>query len=73
MVLGDPSALALWVLKGRRPASMPAGRYPTAMLQFGWMNPRDAAALLTYLRSSHGNQAPPVEASVVAHALDAAP
>jgi mono/diheme cytochrome c family protein len=73
VVLGDPSELALWVVKGRRPSSMPAGRYPTAMMQFGWMNAQDAAALLTYLRSSHGNGAPPVDASVVARALDAAP
>ena len=73
VVLGDPSELALWVVKGRRPSSMPAGRYPTAMLQFGWMNAEDTAALLTYLRSSHGNEAPPVDASVVARALDGAP
>jgi mono/diheme cytochrome c family protein len=73
VVLGDPSVLALWVVKGRRPASMPAGRYPTTMMQFGWMNAQDAAALLTYLRSSHGNEAPPVDASLVSHALDTAP
>jgi len=73
VVLGDPSVLALWVVRGRRPLSMPAGRYPTTMMQFGWMNAQDAAALLTYLRSSHGNAAPPVDASLVAHALDTAP
>ena len=73
VVLGDPSALALWVVKGRRPSSMPSGRYPTAMMQFGWMNAQDAAALLTYLRSSHGNEAPPVDASLVALALDGTP
>jgi mono/diheme cytochrome c family protein len=73
VVLGDPSALALWVVKGRRPSSMPAGRYPTTMIQFGWMNAQDAAALLTFLRSSHGNEAPAVDASLVAHALDATP
>jgi len=73
VVLGDPSVLALWVVKGRRPSSMPAGRYPTAMMQFGWMNAQDAAALFTYLRSSHGNAAPPVDASLVAHALDTVP
>lgn len=73
MVLGDPGALALWVVKGRRPSSMPAGRYPTTMTQFGWMNARDAAALFTYLRSSHGNEAPPVDASLIAQALDATP
>jgi mono/diheme cytochrome c family protein len=73
VVLGDPSVLALWVVKGRRPSSMPAGRYPTTMMQFGWMSAQDAAALLTYLRGSHGNEAPPVEASLVALALDTAP
>jgi mono/diheme cytochrome c family protein len=73
VVLGDPSSLALWVVKGRRPSSMPAGRYPTTMMQFGWMSAQDAAALLTYLRTSHGNEAPPVDAPVVARALDSAP
>ena len=73
VVLGDPGVLALWVVKGRRPSSMPAGRYPTMMMQFGWMNAQDTAALLTYLRSSHGNEAPPVDASSVAHVLDTAP
>jgi hypothetical protein len=43
------------------------------MMQFGWMSAQDAAALLTYLRGSHGNEAPPVEASLVALALDTAP
>lgn len=36
---------------------------------FGWMKPADAAALLTYLRSSFGNHAPTVEAGTVAAAL----
>jgi mono/diheme cytochrome c family protein len=69
VVLGDPAELALWVIKGQRPASMPAGRYATQMLQFGWMKPADAAALFTYLRSSFGNSAPPVDAAMVAKAL----
>lgn len=69
VVLGDPGQLALWVLKGQRPPSMPAGRYPTQMLQFGWMKPADAAALFTYLRSNFGNSAPPVDAAAVAKAL----
>ena len=55
LVLGDPAQLARWVIKGQRPASMPAGRYPTQMLQFGWMKPADAAALFSYLRSNFGN------------------
>ena len=69
VVLGDPAELALWVLKGQRPASMPTGRYSTQMLQFGWMKPADAAALLSYVRSSFGNSAPPVDAAAVAKAL----
>ena len=46
-VRGDPAELALWVLKGQRPASMPVGRYSTQMLQFGWMKPADAAGALS--------------------------
>jgi len=69
VVLGDPAQLALWVIKGQRPPSMPAGRYPTQMLQFGWMKPADAAALFSYLRSNFGNSAAPVDAAAVAKAL----
>jgi mono/diheme cytochrome c family protein len=69
VVRGDPAELALWVLKGQRPASMPVGRYSTQMLQFGWMKPADAAALFSYLRSNFGNSAPPVAAAAVAKAL----
>ena len=69
VVLGDPAQLTLWVLKGQRPVSMPAGRYPTQMLQFGWMKPTDAAALLTYLRSNFGNSAAPVDPAAVSKAL----
>jgi mono/diheme cytochrome c family protein len=69
VVVGDPTALALWVVKGQRPASMPAGRYSTQMLSFGWMKPADAAALFSYLRSNFGNSAAPVDAATVAQAL----
>jgi mono/diheme cytochrome c family protein len=65
-VLGDPTELAQWVLSQKRPASIPAGRYPTQMLLFGWMNNEDAAALLTYIRSHFGNFAPPVDAALIA-------
>lgn len=44
---------------------MPAGKYPTAMPQYGWMSARDTAALLTYLRSNFGNAAPPVVAATL--------
>jgi len=69
VVMGDPAQLALWVLKGQRPASMPVGRFPTQMLQFGWMKPADAAALFSYLRSNFGNSAPPVDAATVTRAV----
>ena len=69
VVTGDPVELARWVMQGQRPHSMPAGRYSTQMLQFGWMKPADAAALFTYLRSNFGNSAPPVDAVAVAKAL----
>jgi hypothetical protein len=58
---GDPQTLARWVVKGERPASMPEGRYPTKMPQFGWLKTPDAAALFTFLRSSFGNDASPVD------------
>jgi alcohol dehydrogenase (quinone), cytochrome c subunit len=67
-VLGDPVELAQWILSQKRPASIPAGRYPTQMLLFGWMKDADAAALLTYLRSNFGNNAAPVDAATVAKA-----
>ncbi len=69
-VSGDPIELAQWVLSQRRPASIPAGRYPTQMLLFGWMNDEDAAALLTYIRTNFGNSAPPIDAATIAKARE---
>jgi mono/diheme cytochrome c family protein len=68
VVNGDPVQLAQWVLSGKRPPTMPAGRYSTQMLLFGWMKDPDAAALLTFVRSHFGNDAPPVDAATVAKA-----
>jgi mono/diheme cytochrome c family protein len=65
-VLGDPVELAQWVLSQKRPASIPAGRYPTQMLLFGWMSDDDAAAVLTYVRSHFGNSAPAVTPALIA-------
>jgi aldose sugar dehydrogenase len=65
-VLGDPVELAQWVLSQKRPASIPAGRYPTQMLLFGWMSNEDAAAVLTYIRSHFGNSAPAVDPALIA-------
>jgi mono/diheme cytochrome c family protein len=68
VVRGDPVQLAQWVLGGKRPPTLPAGRYSTQMLLFGWMKDADAAALLTYVRSHFGNDAPAVDAATVARA-----
>jgi len=69
VVLGDPGVLAAWIVKGRRPPVTPAGRFPTIMPQFVWLRPEDVAALLNFLRSNFGNHAAPVDAGVVAKAL----
>jgi mono/diheme cytochrome c family protein len=69
-VLGNPTELAQWVLSQKRPASIPAGRYPTQMLLFGWMKDEEAAALLTYIRSHFGNSAPAVDAAVIAESRE---
>jgi mono/diheme cytochrome c family protein len=69
-VTGDPIELAQWVLSQKRPASIPAGRYPTQMLLFGWMSDADAAAVLTYIRSHFGNSASAVDAATIAKARD---
>ena|SRR5579862_5947210 len=70
VVLGDPAAFALWVVKGRRPESMPRARYGIAMPQFGWMKAADVAALLTYLRTHFGNGAPPVPSAALSRVLE---
>ncbi|HEX3949125.1 MAG TPA: cytochrome c [Steroidobacteraceae bacterium] len=69
-VTGDPVELAQWVLSQKRPASIPAGRYPTQMLLFGWMSDPDAAAVLTYIRSHFGNSSPPIDAATIAKARE---
>jgi mono/diheme cytochrome c family protein len=69
-VMGDPIELAQWVLSQKRPATIPAGRYPTQMLLFGWLKDQDAAALLTFIRSNFGNSAQPVDAGMIAKARE---
>jgi mono/diheme cytochrome c family protein len=69
-VVGDPIELAQWVLSQKRPASIPAGRYPTQMLLFGWMSDSDAAAVLSYIRSHFGNSAPALDAATIARARE---
>lgn len=65
VVLGDPRAMAAWIVRGQRPPVTPAGRFPTIMPQFVWFKPDELAALVTYLRSNFGNHAPAVAAADV--------
>lgn len=69
VVMGDARDLARWVIEGRRPPNLPAGRFSTVMPQFGWLKAGDAAALFTYLRTHFGNAGAPVEAAVVHDAV----
>jgi mono/diheme cytochrome c family protein len=68
VVNGDVSELAHWVIKGQRPATLPAGRFTSVMPQYGWLNNDDAAALLTHVRSSFGNHSAPVNRQDIARA-----
>ena len=69
VVNGDPAVLVRWVVKGERPAALPAGRYSAMMPQYGWLGDADAAALLSHLRSHFGNSAAALSAADVARAL----
>jgi len=64
--VGDPSVLPAWVMFGERPASLPRGQYAGVMPQFAYLKDADLAALLTYVRSSFGNQASAITPEMVA-------
>jgi mono/diheme cytochrome c family protein len=66
--VGDPRELLGWVLFGERPASLPRGAYSGVMPQFGYLSDDDLATLLTYIRSSFGNQASAITPAMVAEA-----
>jgi mono/diheme cytochrome c family protein len=63
---GDPGELLRWVMFGERPAALPKGKYSGVMPPFAYLSDADLATLLTYLRSSFGNQAPPITPAMVA-------
>jgi len=65
VAIGDGAVMLEWVMYGIRPASLPRGQYSGAMPQFNFLSDQDAAALLTYVRSSFGNSAPPVSVATV--------
>jgi len=69
VALGDAVPLVRWVVRGERPASMPAGRYSSAMPSFGWLGASDTAAVLSHVRSHFGNHSPALDAAAVARSL----
>jgi mono/diheme cytochrome c family protein len=63
----DPTTIARIVLEGTRSPMTAERPTPSAMPAFGWkLNDGEIAAVLTYLRASHGNAAGPVSAGQVA-------
>ena len=63
----DPTTLVRVVLQGTRAASTDSMPTAPAMPAFGWrVDDSQAAAVLTYIRNSWGNAAPPVAASTIA-------
>ncbi len=63
----DPASIVRLVLEGAASAKTPAKPEGFAMPAFGWkLDDQQVADLLTYIRASWGNSAPPVEASKVA-------
>jgi mono/diheme cytochrome c family protein len=68
VAIGDPAELLGWVMFGRRPAALPAGVYHGVMPQFGYLSDDELATILTHVRSSFGNHAPPVTPAMVAAA-----
>jgi mono/diheme cytochrome c family protein len=68
VTIGDPDQLLGWVMFGKRPAALPKGQFGGVMPQFAYLSDADLAALLTHVRSSFGNQAPPVTPEMVARA-----
>ena len=67
----DPSSLIGVILEGARAPSTAAAPSGLAMPGFGWRyNDADIAALATFIRSSWGNNAPPVAVAKVAEIRD---
>lgn len=65
----DPTTLLRVVLRGARSVGTAGAPTASAMPQFGWiLNDDEVAAVLTYIRNSWGNAAPPVSAGAVGKA-----
>lgn len=62
----DTSTITRIVLEGTRAPMTQYNPTPSAMPAFGWkLNDAEIAAVLSYLRASHGNNAPPVRTADV--------
>jgi mono/diheme cytochrome c family protein len=67
----DPSSLIAVILKGARTPATDGAPTGLAMPGFGWRyDDLDIAALATFIRSSWGNDAPPVSAAQVSKIRD---
>jgi len=64
--LGDTDVLLGWVMYGKRPVVLPRGAYAGVMPQFAFLTDADLAAVLSHVRTSFGNHAPPVTQQQVA-------
>jgi mono/diheme cytochrome c family protein len=65
----DPTSLMHVVLRGSRSIATDKAPTAAAMPEFGWLlNDDEVAAVLTYIRNSWGNAAPPVTSAEVASA-----
>jgi len=68
---GSVDDLLNWVMYGKRPEALPVGHYSGVMPQFAYVSDAELADLLTYVRSSFGNQAGAVTVADVARVRSA--
>jgi len=62
----DPTTISRIVLEGTRAPMTGERPTPSAMPAFGWkLNDTEISAVLSYLRSTHGNNAPAVSSDEV--------
>ncbi len=64
--VGPADELIRWVMFGDRPATLAPHRGVVVMPAFAWLSDEDIAGVLTHVRRSFGNDAPPVEPGQVA-------
>ena len=65
-VNGPVPALAVWVMYGERPATLPGRPYPSVMPRYATLKDDELAAILSYVRGAFGNSAAAVGAADIA-------